>query len=487
MKATYAFFTLSVLFVLALALPLSGQEAAKKAPIPADAAQAEATKLIKEVYGDEWAKAKTATQKQALAKKLLGKANDSKDEPASRFVLLRLAKDIATQAADGQTAFQAIDAMAETFQIDATEMKVVVLTKFASLAKTTAQHKSVAEQALELVSQSISQDNFAVADQLGQLALGEARKAREKELIAQAQGRIAEIAELVKAYEDVKAAKVTLEKTPDDPEANLTVGKYLCFVKGDWDRGLPMLALGKDDALKALAQQELQGAVSSKEQAKLGDGWWSLAEEQEGTAKKQIRERAGYWYQKALPGLSGLMKDKVEKRIGMASQYSKDLGSSLPTRVSGFKKTPLVGGGGGGKFEDTQLTAKVIGFAVTTRGYAGHTVIGSIQVLYSTTHRQYASKVYGNPGSKPVIVRAKSGYAVGALAGKGGNRLDGFKVVFMRDRNGELDPKDSYESAWVGGKGGGAETVLGGDGKLVVGIYGGCGAEFDGLGLVQLE
>ena len=123
-------------------------------------------------------------------------------------------------------------------------------------------------------------------------------KAREKELIAQAQGRIAEVAELVKAYEDVKAAKVTLEKTPDDPEANLVVGKYLCFVKGDWDKGVPMLALGKDEALKALAKLELEGAASSKEQAKLGDGWWNLAEKQEGTAKKQIQARAGHWYQR---------------------------------------------------------------------------------------------------------------------------------------------------------------------------------------------
>ena len=117
----------------------------------------------------------------------------------------------------------------------------------------------------------------------------------------------------------MKAARVTLEKTPDDPEANLVVGKYLCFVKGDWDKGLPMLALGKDEALKALAKQELEGAASSTEQAKLGDGWWNLAEKQEGTAKKQIQARAGYWYQKALPGLSGLMKDKVEKRLAQVA------------------------------------------------------------------------------------------------------------------------------------------------------------------------
>jgi hypothetical protein len=76
-----------------------------------------------------------------------------------------------------------------------------------------------------------------------------------------------------------------------------------------------MLALGKDEALKLVAKQELEGVASSTEQAKLGDGWWNLAENGEGATKKQMQARAGYWYQKALPSLSGIMKDKVEKRI----------------------------------------------------------------------------------------------------------------------------------------------------------------------------
>ena len=310
--------TLAILFLLAFALPVLGQEAAKKTPVPADAAQAEATKLIKEVYGDEYAKAKTSSEKQTLAKKLLDKASESKDDPANQFVLLRLARDIATQANDGQTAYQAINAITETFQVDAAKMKLAVLTKLAAAAEKPAEHKSIATPALNLLNQAVSQDDFTLADEVGNLAVAEARKARDKELIAQAQERVAEVAELAKAYEEVQKAGVTLKTVPDDPEANLVVGKYQCFAKGNWDKGLPMLALGKDEALKALAQQELKGAASSTEQTKLGDGWWNLAEKEEGTTKKQIQARAGYWYQRALPGLSGLMKDKVEKRLAAA-------------------------------------------------------------------------------------------------------------------------------------------------------------------------
>jgi hypothetical protein len=141
------------------------------------------------------------SEKQALARKLIGKASETKDDPASQFVMLRLAKDVATQASDGQTAFQAIDAMAETFQVDANTMKMAVLTKFACAAQKPAQHKAVAEQALKLVDQAVSQDQFMVANQLGKLALAEAKRGLDRELLAQAQGQIAEVADLIKARE----------------------------------------------------------------------------------------------------------------------------------------------------------------------------------------------------------------------------------------------------------------------------------------------
>jgi len=76
-----------------------------------------------------------------------------------------------------------------------------------------------------------------------------------------------------------------------------------------------MLALGSDEKLKKLAIRELEGNPDADGQVALGDGWWELASESEGKAKEQIEGRAGHWYRKALPGLTGLMKDRVEKRL----------------------------------------------------------------------------------------------------------------------------------------------------------------------------
>jgi hypothetical protein len=141
------------------------------------------------------------SEKQDLAKKLMGGVNETQDNPANQLVSLLSIKDIATRAGDGQTAFRAIDTLAEKFQVDANIMKMTVLAKFASAAQKPAQHRSIAEQALKLADQAMGQDHFMVANQLDRLALAEAKRALDRELLAQAQDRMAEVAELVKARE----------------------------------------------------------------------------------------------------------------------------------------------------------------------------------------------------------------------------------------------------------------------------------------------
>ena len=56
-------------------------------------------------------------------RKLLHGADESENDPTGRYILLKLARDAATQATDGLLAFEAIDKMAEQFQVDDVEMK----------------------------------------------------------------------------------------------------------------------------------------------------------------------------------------------------------------------------------------------------------------------------------------------------------------------------------------------------------------------------
>ncbi len=107
-----------------------------------------------------------------------------------------------------------------------------------------------------------------------------------------------------------------LAKTPGDAAANLALGKYLCFTKGEWNQGFVRLAKGSDPVLANLAIQSLANPVNAAAQEALGDAWWKAAEAAKGSAKAEFLEMGcGYWYSKALPRLAGLAKSKVEGRL----------------------------------------------------------------------------------------------------------------------------------------------------------------------------
>ena len=64
------FFAAASLWMLAAPLLLA-ESGNKKQPVPSEAAQAEAMKIVKEVFGSEYAKAESLAAKQALGKTLL--------------------------------------------------------------------------------------------------------------------------------------------------------------------------------------------------------------------------------------------------------------------------------------------------------------------------------------------------------------------------------------------------------------------------------
>ncbi len=274
---------------LAASVLFAETPASSKQPIPDAAAQRRSGKLCKEVYGEEYANATSDGDKQRLAAKLLAKAWQCDDDRAIQFVLLRLARDFAVQGRDGSIAFEAVDALEEVFAVDAVEMKSTILATLASAARLPSRHRYVAEQSLKLMSRTIREDNYAAAAQLGELAQAEAGESRDRQFVALVQDRVDEEMTAAAMYEQVKAARLVLEKTPLDPAANLVAGKYACFVKNDWQRGARMLLRGNDDGLKAAAKLEVFGAASRAELIALGDAWWDLAEQAEGPTKRQMQ------------------------------------------------------------------------------------------------------------------------------------------------------------------------------------------------------
>src|SRR5262249_5070094 len=60
---------------------------------------------------------------------------------------------------------------------------------------------------------------------------------------------------------------------------------------------------------------ELAAPEGGPEQSSLGDFWWDQSEKESGASKAAARSRALYWYNRALPGLDGLVRVRTEERL----------------------------------------------------------------------------------------------------------------------------------------------------------------------------
>jgi len=294
--------------------------AAEKAPVPSADAQKTALALVKDVYGDEYAGAKSSAEKTVFSQKLLQAAKGTNQGTANHYALLRVAWDVATQAGDAKLAMQVTNEIARVYEVNVLSAKVATVKTTDGFVRTLKQRTALATIALELADEAAAGDGYDSAQELTSIGLAASRKAQNWELVKQIVARDKEIKEAAEAHTEVQAALATLENDPTNPVANQAVGEYYCFVKGDWGKGIPMLALGTDAAMKVLARRELEIPASPSEQAGLGDGWWDLGDKHYENAKGRLRSRAAHWYRQAAPELSGLARARCEKRLGQINE-----------------------------------------------------------------------------------------------------------------------------------------------------------------------
>jgi hypothetical protein len=149
----------------------------------------------------------------------------------------------------------------------------------------------------------------------------------------------------------------------------------------------------------------------------------------------------------------------------------------------------IQGGGKDPEFKDAAPKDGVlVGVEVGLGQVFNSDIVKAVRPVYRVGEKESLGIQYGTPSGDAVKVIAKPGYAVGSLMVKSGLTVDGFSIKFMKLTDGKLDPKDSYESEWIGGKGGGGPVKIG-DGTLVVGLLGRTNGAKDvtGLGLLYKE
>ena len=221
-----------------------------------------AEKLADELFADDIAHATTPAGKKILAQKLFDTAATTNDDPAGRFVLLKMARNEAVDIDDLELALNAVRQLDQFYKIDALTMDGEIISRIVRKTTTPEELTAFADQILPLCEQAMKAERFDLARQWAELARNSAQRRHDAARVAAASSQIHNIAAADLKARTIARSVAALKANPNDPEANLTVGLFHCVDKGDWHTGLPLFARGSDASLKALAEAELKAPTN---------------------------------------------------------------------------------------------------------------------------------------------------------------------------------------------------------------------------------
>lgn len=115
---------------------------------------------------------------------------------------------------------------------------------------------------------------------------------------------------------DVAKAKAKLATTPDDPDANKTVGKYLAFVVGDYISAMPYLSKSGDKVLKPIADHEMDPTYIASPLQKVGMGdEWVIGAKSYPVLSRIFYDRAAFFYSQSWMLVDDVWKNKMRDQF----------------------------------------------------------------------------------------------------------------------------------------------------------------------------
>jgi hypothetical protein len=283
--------------------------------IPDRASRARCRKLFEDVYATELNDNSPAARKK-LAQKLLIVADKTAEGSPDRFVLLNGAMEAAEEAQSLRLVFTAAKQLAREFGVDemAAEADVAARMYAGPTSPALATIANV-EALLDLADHLIDEDDFATAAAV-EAALQKAFPSiAATDVKAEVKNHLHDFDNVRDATDKTAAAVEKIKKSPDDPVLNLAVGSYLCFQRGRWEQGLPLLQKSSDEQLRDIATAELGPPSGTDAVLKLADRWFGEASKVSAADRQGILQHAGVWYRKADDAAIGLQKLAIDKRL----------------------------------------------------------------------------------------------------------------------------------------------------------------------------
>ncbi|MBI3410229.1 MAG: hypothetical protein HY040_17955 [Planctomycetes bacterium] len=313
-------------------------------PLPKKSVVDAQNKALAEKFGKDLEKPLRADQ-ETMSATLFKVALKLKD-PDTRYAYLAEARQQAVRAENLELAWKIIRRLEDEYQMDALESQMQATIEaaktdsFQTREQLLANGLRTAERLLQRGDVSKAKAMVSYLDKPVKLFKN------QKPLVAEEFERLfADIGNVAKEEQKLKWARDALVKSPKDMHANHALGLFCCLELGDWQKGVPLLAMGDDSEdpftkglgvnLKALASTELSGLVTTKDALALAEGWYSVAKKSKSLLRqRRSLEKSYFWHRSWLADLKDAQDEppeaieKIEKLLPHVKELFDDPASS---------------------------------------------------------------------------------------------------------------------------------------------------------------
>jgi hypothetical protein len=165
----------------------------------------------------------------------------------------------------------------------------------------------------KLTDLSIGESDFSLATKSAQLAVDVAEKTGNGLLAFQTQRKKQQVATAARTATRLARHFKKLKTEPDDPVANLEVGKFVCGLKDDWPGGCEHLMKSGAESWTSAAALELSTPTDSEQQLSLAQKWSELSVDAGGELGAAFSLRAVHWAREAKRQSVGAARDAADE------------------------------------------------------------------------------------------------------------------------------------------------------------------------------
>ncbi len=296
------------LMSLLLQAPSLAQSSLSREPVPDARAQAKASAVIQELYGEDIRRAISREEKWALARRLHSAALETSFDMAGKYLLLNAALGMYQAILDVEQAVAVAKALGAQFELDSLELQRQTIQTCAAQPLARAE-LSLHRAALLLMLRAAEVDRYDLVRSTGRIAEGSPHHK------GPAVRLLAELDSQAKAY------GLAMDPSLGPEESNLHRGIFFMGTKLDWQRGLPLLAASKAETISELSQHDQIGPMTPGARVKLAGRWWDLSEGRGEIEARGYAMRAAYWYGMARSKLAGMDLALAESRLNEARSH----------------------------------------------------------------------------------------------------------------------------------------------------------------------